>query len=133
MAMHTMLNILLASIFVIAVDFAYTALSKRVVYRSMGDSLARLWHRGVRISQSLTTSKLVAQLKTLTGESCPNCLSTNIRRSHRRYSSDKPLSILGFWPYRCSDSKARSRKILGRHFVNPRRSGAGKTPQSRLA
>ena len=96
--MHTMLNILLASIFVIAVDFAYTALSKRVVYRSMGDSLARLWQRGVRISQSLTSSKLGAQLKSLTGESCPNCLSTNIRRSHR-YSFEKLVSIFGLWPY----------------------------------
>ena len=133
MAMNTMLNILLASILVIAVDFVYTALSKRRVYRPIGDSLARLCHWRVRIFQDLTSSKLLTQLKSLTGESCPNCLSTNIRRSHRRYSSEKPLSIFGLWPYRCSDCKARFWKTLGRHFVNPRRPRAGKTPQSRLA
>ena len=130
--MNTMLYILLASILVIAVDFAYTALSKSHVYRSIGDSLARVWHRAVRILHDLTSSKLGAELKVLTGESCPNCLSTNIRRSHRRYSLEKPLSIFGLWPYRCSDCKARFWKTLGRHFVNPRRQGAGRTPQTRL-
>jgi len=115
-AMNTLLNILMATVLVIAVDFVYTALNKRRIYRSMGHSLAPLSDWGVRVIQDLTSSKLLAQFKLLTSDSCPKCLSTDIRRSHRRYSLEKPMSIFGLWPYRCSVCKARFRKMLGRHF-----------------
>jgi hypothetical protein len=112
--MSTLSSILLASIFVIAIDFGYSVLNKLRVHRSLRDSLPRLSH--CRVLQKLIPSKFLAHLKLLTDESCPYCRSTNIARSHRRYSLEKPLSILGLWPYRCSDCKARFRKMLGRHF-----------------
>jgi len=114
--MSTLLNILLASIFVIAVDFAYSLLNKLEIQRSLRDSLPQLSHW--RLSQTLNSFKFVARLKLLTDDSCPSCRGTNIGRSHR-YFFEKPLSIFGVWPYRCSDCKARFRKTLGRHFVQP--------------
>jgi hypothetical protein len=109
--MSTLLSILLASIFVIAVDFAYSLLSRVHLHRSFPNPLARLLEK-------LSSSRFFANLKLLTDESCPSCRSANIKRSHR-YFFERPLSIFGVWPYRCSDCKARFRKTLGRHFLQP--------------
>ncbi len=112
--MSTLVNILLASIFIIAVDFAYSLLNKWDVQKLLRDSLPRL--SGWRIYQKLNLSKFLPDRRVLTDESCPYCRSTQIARSHR-YFFEKPISIFGVWPYRCSDCKARFRKTLGRHFV----------------
>lgn len=113
-AMSTLSSILLAAIFVIAIDFVYSLLNKLEVQRLLRDSLPQLSDR--RVIEKLNAFKFVARLKLLIDDSCPSCRGTNIGRSHR-YFFEKPLSIFGVWPYRCSDCKARFRKTLGRHFV----------------
>jgi len=101
----TIATILLIGILVIAIDVAWSSwIGNTAVYQSVRDSLSR-FSSGWRIRLTL-----------LNKDPCPECLSTNIRRSHR-YCFEKPVSIFGLWPYRCSDCNARFWKSLGRHFV----------------
>ena len=56
-------------------------------------------------------SRILAHLKTFTKASCPHCLSTQLRQSHRHFY-EKPLSLLGIRPLRCLRCYTRSWKFL---------------------
>jgi hypothetical protein len=121
--MQTALIVLVVTVLIIAVDFAYEKglawLKKTDAHRSLSNSLAQF-------SEKLSSSKLLVRLGLLTKELCPYCSSMHMRRSHR-YFFEKPLSIFGLWPYRCLQCKVRFLKMLGRHFDNADHSTRGET------
>jgi hypothetical protein len=121
--MQTTLIVLVVTVLIIAVDFAYEKglawLKKTDAHRSLSNSLAQFFEK-------LSSSKLLVRLGLLTKEWCPYCSNTHMRRSHRHFF-EKPLSIFGLWPYRCLHCKARFLKMLGRHFDNAHHSTHGET------
>src|ERR1041384_1664407 len=121
--MQTAVIILAITGVIIAVDFLFETVRSwfktSSAHRLLSDSLAQF-------SDKLSSSKLLIRLKVLHKESRPSCSTMNMRRSHRS-SFEKPLSIVGLWPYRCLHCKARFLKMLGRHFDNAQNSTHGET------
>jgi transposase-like protein len=112
--MQTALIVLVVTVLIIAVDFAY---EKGLAWLKKNGRSPMLSNSLAQVSEKLSSSKLLVRIGLLTKEWCPYCSSTHMRRSHR-YFFEKPLSLFGLWPYRCLHCKARFLKMLGRHFDN---------------
>ena len=96
--MSTLSNILLATIFVIVVDFAYWLLHQFGVYER-------------RPSVALQ-SRVFVRLKQLTRMSCPHCSGANLWRSHRRLY-EKPLGLVCILAFRCMRCQSRCWSLAG--------------------